>query len=258
MRSGNEVRFLNGGGDAGARIRGIDWSASPLGAPSGWPQSLRIAIRLMLDARHPLFIFWGPESVCFFNDAYALMIGAERREGAMGRPGKEVWGEIWDVIGPEIDGVLAGGSATWHEDALIPIVRDGQLQDVYWTYSYGPIDDESAPTNVGGVLVIANETTAKVMGCRSHSVLEADVAVVEAYLNRRNASDEAVDDVERGERAAETLRDRRTSNQLLSIERRLWTPLTTAPISATAILRQEVFGCTDELLGCASQGARDS
>ncbi|MEO8937915.1 MAG: hypothetical protein ABI277_17155, partial [Burkholderiaceae bacterium] len=89
-------------------MRSIDWSASPLGPPAAWPHSLRIATRLILNARHPLFIFWGPESICLFNDAYAPMIGAERREGAMGRPGKEVWSEIWDVISPEIEQVKVG------------------------------------------------------------------------------------------------------------------------------------------------------
>jgi PAS domain S-box-containing protein len=160
------LRFLDGGGDVGEAIRRFDWGASPLGPPNHWPQSLRTAARLMLNTRHPVFIFWGGESICLFNEAYGRLIGAERRAAAIGRPAKAVWPEVWDVIAPQIDQVMAGRGATWHENHLVPIIRDGQLQDVFWTYSYGPIDDETTPTGVGGVMVIATETTAQVQAGR--------------------------------------------------------------------------------------------
>jgi PAS domain S-box-containing protein len=81
----------------------------------------------------------------------------------MAQPGAKVWSEIWDAIGPQFEQVMAGGAATWHENRLVPILRDGKLDEVYWTYSYSPIDDPEAPNNVGGVLVIASETTATVL-----------------------------------------------------------------------------------------------
>jgi PAS domain S-box-containing protein len=160
------LRFLDGDGHAATTIRSHDWAASPLGPPDHWPQSLRTAIRLMLNTRHPLFIFWGADGICFFNDAFGQSIGAERRATATGRPAREVWQEIWDVISPQIDQVMAGRGATWHENQLVPITRDGRREDVFWTYGYGPIDDESTPTGVGGVLVIATETTAQVQAAR--------------------------------------------------------------------------------------------
>jgi signal transduction histidine kinase/ActR/RegA family two-component response regulator len=110
-----------------------------------------------------MFVFWGPTLACFYNDAYRASIGPERHPGALGRPGREVWAEIWDTIGPQIDLVLSGGGATWHENQLIPITRHGRREDVYWTYSYSPIDDETSPTGVGGVLVVCTETTAQVL-----------------------------------------------------------------------------------------------
>ncbi len=58
---------------------------------------------------------------------------------------------------------MRGGAATWHENQLVPIIRHGELQDVYWTYSYGPIDEPDAPHGVGGVLVICTETTQQVL-----------------------------------------------------------------------------------------------
>ena len=159
----DELKFLAGGGLAGAQLRGFDWTSSPLGPPAGWPQSLRTAVKLMLNTRHPLSIFWGPGALHLFNDAAGQSYGAERRSAAMARPAAMVWREIWDVIGPQFNQVIAGGGATWHENQLVPIIRDGRLEDVYWTYSYCPIHDSEAPNEVGGVLVIATETTATVL-----------------------------------------------------------------------------------------------
>jgi len=163
MRGGREIEFLKGGGEMGARMREFDWESHPLGPPQDWPQPLRTAIRLLLNTGHPMYVWWGPELYCFYNDAYSQSIGPERHPGSLGRRGREVWDEIWDIIGPQVDQVMSGGGATWNVNALVPITRNGRREDVYWTYSYGPIDDSSAPNGVGGVLVVCTETTSSVL-----------------------------------------------------------------------------------------------
>jgi PAS domain S-box-containing protein len=160
------LAFLNGGGEMGALIRTHDWSGTPLGPPENWPQPLRTAIRLLLNTGHPMYVWWGPDLLCFYNDAYRRSIGPERHPCSLGRPAREVWAEIWDIIGPQIEQVMSGGGATWQENALVPITRNGRLEDVYWTYSYGPIDDEDAPNGIGGVLVVCAETTEQVLSRR--------------------------------------------------------------------------------------------
>jgi signal transduction histidine kinase/CheY-like chemotaxis protein len=154
--------FLSGGGEMGALIRAHDWTRTSLGPPDIWPQGLRTAIRTMLNTRHPMYIFWGDEGLCLYNDAYRQSIGTERHPSSIGRPAREVWEEIWDIIGPQIRQVLIGDGATWHENQLVPITRNGVREEVYWTYSYGAIDEESAPHGIGGVLVICTETTTQV------------------------------------------------------------------------------------------------
>jgi PAS domain S-box-containing protein len=155
--------FLNGGGEMGALMRAHDWSSSSLGDPRSWPQSLRTAVRLLLNTGHPMYIWWGEDGACLYNDAYRRSIGPERHPGSLGRPARDVWDEIWDIIGPQIEQVMTGRGATWHENQLVPITRNGRREDVYWTYSYGPIDDETAPNGIGGVLVVCTETTQQVL-----------------------------------------------------------------------------------------------
>lgn len=101
-------------------------------------------------------------SHCFYNDAYSHSIGRERHPTSLGQPAQEVWGEMWHIIGPQIEHVRSGKGPTWNVDHLMPITRNGRREDVYWTYSYSPIDDDSVPGGIGGVLVICNETTPQV------------------------------------------------------------------------------------------------
>jgi signal transduction histidine kinase/GAF domain-containing protein/CheY-like chemotaxis protein len=155
--------FLSGGGQMGALIRAYDWSRTPLGAPQDWPQPLRTALRILLTTNHPIFLFWGSQLTCFYNDGYRQSLGPEKHPAMLGGCGREWWDEIWHIIGPQVELVMAGQGATWNEDHLVPITRHGRREDVYWTYSYGPIDDETALNSVGGVLVIVTETTRKVL-----------------------------------------------------------------------------------------------
>jgi signal transduction histidine kinase/ActR/RegA family two-component response regulator len=154
--------FLGGGGEMGALMRAHDWSQTPLSDPQHWPQSLRTAVRLILNTGHPMYIWWGPRYICFYNDAYRQSIGSERHPSSLGQSGREVWDEIWDIIGPQIDRVMTGGGATWNENHLVPITRNGIREDVYWTYSYSPIDEPSALNGIGGILVVCSETTSQV------------------------------------------------------------------------------------------------
>jgi signal transduction histidine kinase/ActR/RegA family two-component response regulator len=159
----NSVEFLAGGGVMGEHIRVHPWAHTPLGEPQVWPQGLRTAVRILLSTQHPMFIFWGDEHTCLYNDAYSRSIGPEKHPSILGAPGRESWNEIWPIIGPQIEQVMRGEGATWHENQLVPIIRHGGLQDVYWTYGYSPIDEPEAPHGVGGVLVICTETTEQVL-----------------------------------------------------------------------------------------------
>jgi PAS domain S-box-containing protein len=150
--------FLLGGGELGALTGAHDWASTSLGPPQEWPEILKTTLRLILTSNHPMFIWWGPDLTQFYNDAYCKTMGPERHPSALGQPGRECWGEIWDIIGPQIESVMAGGGATWHEDQLVPVTRHGQREDVWWTYGYSPIEDSSG---VRGVLVVCNDVTSE-------------------------------------------------------------------------------------------------
>jgi PAS domain S-box-containing protein len=168
--------FLAGGGEMGALMRAYDWSANPLGPPDNWPQSLRTAIRLLLNTNHPMFIWWGPQLIQLYNDAYRQTLGPERHPSALGQQGRECWAEIWPIIGPQIEQVMNGGGATWHENQLVPVTRYGRLEQVYWTYGFSPIDEDDG---VGGVLVVCRDVTKDHLSAVALREREAELARVQ-------------------------------------------------------------------------------
>jgi hypothetical protein len=158
------------GGEMGATIAAHDWSTTPLGPIEGWPQSLRTAVTICLHSRFPILLWWGDELVMLYNDAYLPILGASKRH-ALSRPGAQVWPEVWDVIGPMLTGVLAGEGATWSQDQLLLLDRDGFVEECYFTFSYSPIIDESGTP--GGVFTAVTETTDRVVGDRRLRLLGA-------------------------------------------------------------------------------------
>ena len=156
MSARHNFDFLSNGGEMGALMRAHDWTATTLGAPDGWPDALKTAVRIVLTSNHPMFIWWGPDLIQFYNDAYRQTMGPERHPSALGQHGRDCWGEIWHIIGPQIETVMAGGPSTWHVDQLVPVTRHGRREDVWWTYGYSPIEDSEG---VRGVLVVCNDVT---------------------------------------------------------------------------------------------------
>ena len=115
-------------------------------------KSLRTMPGVVLHSKFPMFIWWGPDLICFYNDAYRPCLGKEGKHPIiLGQPAQEAWTEIWPVIHPFIEQVLQSGDATWSEDQLIPIYRNGKLEDVYWTFSYSRINNDDGAAY--GILV---------------------------------------------------------------------------------------------------------
>jgi len=160
---------LAGGSNMGALMRSYDWSSHRLGTVAKWPQSLCTATSICLESRFPILIWWGREMFMLYNDAYASILGA-KHPGAMGQAGAECWPEIWDMIGPMLEGVLKEGQATWSEDQLLLLDRNGYVEECYFTFSYSPIRSESG--HIGGIFTAVTETTEKILGERRLTALQ--------------------------------------------------------------------------------------
>jgi PAS domain S-box-containing protein len=146
------------------RLTAAIGDASPLGPVANWSNALTAAVRMMLPSRAEIVMFWGPEFCALYNDAYAPTIG-DKHPHALGQSARIWWGELWDDLGPLLQGVRDTGETFWAKDRPFYIERDqGRGETVYFDISYSPVFDDDG--SVGGVLCIVSETTARVLATR--------------------------------------------------------------------------------------------
>jgi PAS domain S-box-containing protein len=161
---------LAGGGEMGELIRSVDWSQTPVGPIENWSATLRSTIRFLLANRFPILLWWGPQYVQFYNDAYRPIPGTKHPQ-SLGQRAAECWPEIWHILQPLVDTPFNGGPATWMEDILLVLNRRGFLEETHFTIAYSPVPDEAAPRGIGGVIATVHEITGKVVGERRVRIL---------------------------------------------------------------------------------------
>ncbi|MBN6151551.1 PAS domain-containing protein [Xanthomonas sp. AmX2] len=140
-------------------LRATDWASTELGPLAEWPQSLRVAVSMCLGSRFPMALRWGPRLINIYNDAYAPLLG-QRHPQAFGRATAQIWPEVWTLIGPQIERVLATGEPSWNEHVPLTLHRNGYAEETYFTWSYSPVADERG--GIGGVLCVCTEDTSRI------------------------------------------------------------------------------------------------
>ncbi len=183
-RQSTDARFLADGGELGAMMRALDWSDSPLGPPNHRSQALKTTVGMLLAAQAQIVLFWGPDFVALYNDAYAPGIGANHPR-ALGRPAIENWGELWDDLEPLLAGVRRTRTTFAAKDRPFYVERHGYGETSYWDVSYSAIPDDDG--SVGGVLCIVSETTERVLGETQLRASEARYRELNGTLEQRVA-----------------------------------------------------------------------
>lgn len=176
--------ILAKGGEMGALILSYDWAGTPLGDIEGWPQSLWSALSICLSTRLPVCIYWGPQYVMLYNDAWRTIPGG-RHPWALGKTGPEVWPEIWPTSGARFEHVLTKGEEASAEDRPMVMTRFGHAEECYFNYTLTPISDEAGKT--AGIFAIAMETTYRVVSERRLGLLRE--------LSARTAGLRTVEDI---------------------------------------------------------------
>lgn len=157
-------------GEMRTLIYSRDWSQTPLGAPETWSPTLRMMTDFLLSNRFPLLLWWGPEYISIYNDAYRPILG-RKHPWALGQPVSECWSEIWHILKPLIDTPFTGGPSTWIEDFELEIQRSNFTEETHFTVAYSPVPDQTAPRGIGGVLATVHEITQQVVDERRIVIL---------------------------------------------------------------------------------------
>jgi hypothetical protein len=117
--------------------RNHDWSSTPLGRIEDWSEILLSSVNLMLACAFPSLVFWGPDLVQVYNDAFIPLL-AERHPSGLGQTARECWSDAWQIVGPNLKRVIDDQTTVYHQNAIVPIIRDGKLQDIRFLDQVGP------------------------------------------------------------------------------------------------------------------------
>lgn len=157
--------FITERGEMAKLIKEHDWSQTSLGHHEDWPQSLKTTLSILINSKFPTVLFWGKDLICFYNDAFRPSLGIEgKHPWSLGKRGEEMWADIWPIIKPWLNQVLSGGESIWMENQLVPFYRNGHIEDIYWTFCYNAVYDET--NEPAGVFVTCTETTEIVLSER--------------------------------------------------------------------------------------------
>jgi hypothetical protein len=144
----------------GQRMRDYDWSTSPLGPVSTWPQSLRTCVRIMLTSRQPIWIGWGKSLIKLYNDPYKTIVGG-KHPWALGEPASVVWKDIWRDIEPLLKLVMEQDQGSYVESQLLIMERNGYPEETYYTFSYTPIPGDDGTT--AGMICANSDDTDRII-----------------------------------------------------------------------------------------------
>lgn len=162
----------------GALIRAYDWASSPLGSPDQWPSSLRTSVSNMLNTGLPMLVLWGPDLICLYNDYVIPSLDPATQHPAIGKPSAQIWTQAWPVVGPLLEGVLQSGAPVTFQDVPMLFYRQGNTEEVFWTFCYSPIMTEDG--RIEGILATCLETT---QGVRARQQLEQNQQKLLASFN---------------------------------------------------------------------------
>jgi hypothetical protein len=127
-----------------AWARSVEWSQTPLGPMSAWTSQLRSIANLVMQDLRPAVVFCGPELVMIYNESYIELLGGFHPcmgvSARVALPG--VWAKYFEPI---ISHNLAGETVE-QTDSAIHMVRNGFMEETYFSLKFIPIFDSDGAT----------------------------------------------------------------------------------------------------------------
>ena len=181
--STTQCRRLIGTGEMAERVRAFNWESTAIGPISEWTETLLGAVNMMLSSSYPILLLCGPELILLYNDAFRPIL-TDRHPDSLGDRGREFWIDVWPVVGQQLESVLHDGKTVSYQNALVPILRHGKLEDAYFNYNYSPFFEPDG--RVAGIITICQDVTAATIADRERD------AAVDALRARQEELDKSV------------------------------------------------------------------
>jgi PAS domain S-box-containing protein len=142
------------------RVRDFDWSASPLGDISAWPEPIKFAARTLLLSPTAMTLLVGREGRVIHNDAAGRMFSCE---GALGRPVADALPDLSDLFEAALRDCFEGKGVQCAEQH-VTLHRNGVPVSAWFDMSFTPVAD--ADGTIYGALMSCSDITERVQALR--------------------------------------------------------------------------------------------
>lgn len=162
LEHSTRLALLSSGGEMGRLIADYDWSGHPLGPIAFWPNELISTLGIALSNSNPILLYWSEDLFLFYNDAFRPCLGLEgKHPKILGCKAEDAWEEVKDHIMPTLLHVYKSGEGYTAKNQLLPIYRNGKVEDIYWDYTWSPVYQLNG--SIGGVFTICQDVTEAVV-----------------------------------------------------------------------------------------------
>ncbi|KAF0443721.1 protein-histidine kinase [Gigaspora margarita] len=147
-----------------------DWSSTVLGPIDSWDPALKNALNLCLHSVFPSYISIYPDWITIYNPAWNPIFKSKSSyQQALGKPLRETWPEVFDVLNSQFEGVRTSGKGIFFNEFCYAVERDGYAEDAFLKHTFSPVIQSDG--SVCAIFFLGQEITQNVLSARRLKIL---------------------------------------------------------------------------------------
>ncbi|KAJ4321254.1 hypothetical protein N0V94_002993 [Neodidymelliopsis sp. IMI 364377] len=145
---------------------------------SQWSPQLRSNARLIMQDSRPAVGLYGPDLIMIYNEAYIELLGG--LHPCMGRDARTVLASVWETHFEHIIQQNLVGEIVTNDNTEVPLVRNGYVEETYFSVRFIPIFDSEGST-IGHYEPVIETTKEVILERRSRTLLELSQEIPQAH-----------------------------------------------------------------------------
>lgn len=121
-------------------LQGVDWEKHTLGPMDSWPIRLQQAFRQILPDSRAIAVYWGPEYLTFYNEAFSKICGSNH-PSMLGQPIANAWPYMKDRLDQAWRSDFGTRNMVEDETRFFVDKPNGLLEETYVKYALIPITE---------------------------------------------------------------------------------------------------------------------
>lgn len=139
--SASQFSFLKNTGIKGHLIEALKWNNHPLGSISGWSESFRTALGIMLRSQIPMFLVCGTNKSFFYNDAFEVFLDTKKDKNIIGTSIESILSGEWQNLIETVTAIISHDTQKYEDNISVSLNKNLVDSTVYLTIGYSTVYD---------------------------------------------------------------------------------------------------------------------